>query len=138
MAEQDKHFGTDLGLDAATTEAVLKFVTDNSADQYLTEAGFKIEPSLPKGATPLRIIETSYWVRKHREITAVDWAYPLVESKNNCAACHSDADADAGSFEDGAMQIPDAPAKVTSASASASAAASASAKPSAERAVSAQ
>ena len=43
MAEQDRHFGTDLGLDAATVAAVLKFMTDNSADQQLTEAGFKIE-----------------------------------------------------------------------------------------------
>lgn len=117
MAEQDKHFGTDLGLDAATTAAVLKFMTDNAADQHLTEAGFKIEQSVPKDSTPLRITETPYWVNKHRDIAATDWANPLVKSKSNCAACHSDADD--GSFEDGAMHIPDAPAKATAASVSA-------------------
>lgn len=114
MAEQDKHFGTDLGLDAATTAAVLKFMTDNSADKHLTEAGFKIEQSVPKDSTPLRITETPYWTRKHREITASDWANPLIKSKNNCAACHSDADA--GSFEDGAMHIPASPKPVATAS----------------------
>jgi cytochrome b len=112
MAEQDKHFGTDLGLDAATVQSVLKFLTDNSGDKHLTEAGFKIERSVPKNATPLRITETPYWVKKHHEIAPSDWANPLVKSKNNCAACHTDADN--GSFEDGAMQIPASPKAATS------------------------
>ncbi len=115
MAEQDTHFGSDLGLDVQTTAAVLKFMVDNSADQHLTEAAFKIEQSLAKDATPLRITETPYWVKKHREVTASEWANPLVLSKSNCAACHTDADY--GTFEDGAMQIPKAPAKVASAAA---------------------
>ncbi|MDP2678251.1 MAG: cytochrome b/b6 domain-containing protein [Rhodoferax sp.] len=113
MAEQDQHFGSDLGLDGATTAEVLQFMVDNSADKHLTEAAFKIEQSVPKAHTPLRITETPYWVEKHREIAAADWANPLVLSKSNCAACHSDADD--GSFEDGAMHIPKAPAKVASA-----------------------
>lgn len=117
MAEQDKHFGSDLGLDAPTTAAVLKFMVDNSADKHLVEAAFKIEQSVPKDATPLRITETPYWVNKHREIAASDWANPLVKSKNNCAACHSDADD--GTYEDGAMHIPKAPKVVASAAASA-------------------
>jgi cytochrome b len=109
MTEQDKHFGTDLGLDAVTLAAVLKFMMDNSADKHLVEAAFKIEQSIPKDETPLRITETPYWVNKHREIAATDWANPLVKSKSNCAACHSDADE--GTFEDGAMQIPEVSAK---------------------------
>ncbi len=108
MADQSDHFGTDLGLDAPTTAAVLRFLVDNAADGHQTEAAFKIDQSVPKNVTPLRITETPYWIRKHREIAASDWANPLVKSKANCAACH--ADADAGTFEDGAMQIPKAPA----------------------------
>ena len=112
MAEQGTHFGTDLGLNAATTQAVLKFMVDNAADGHRTEAAFKIDQSVPKAATPLTITETPYWVKKHREITAADWANPVVKSKSNCVACHSDADA--GTFEDGAMRIPKAPAQVAS------------------------
>lgn len=108
MAEQDQHFGTDLGLDAPTSAAVLAFMTANSADQHQIEAAFKIEQSIPPGATPLRITETPYWIRKHDEIGAADWASPLVKSKSNCAACHSDAEQ--GTFEDAAMQIPKRPA----------------------------
>ncbi len=117
MAAQDKHFGTDLGLDAATVDAVLKFMVDNAAEKHVVEAAFKIDESIPQSETPLRITETPYWVNKHREIAAADWANPVVKSKTNCAACHSDADD--GTFEDGAMDIPQASAATASAPASA-------------------
>lgn len=117
MAEQDQHFDSDLGLDNATTAEVLKFMVDNSADKHLTEAAFKIEQSVPEEQTPLRITETPYWIKKHHEVTTADWVNPLVLSKSNCAACHSDADE--GTFEDGAMQIPKAPTKPASAAMSA-------------------
>ena len=107
MVEQGQHFGTDLGLDAATVAEILKFMVDNAAEKHAVEAAFKIEQSIPAGTTPLRITETPYWLKKHREIAAADWANPLVMSKTNCAACHSDADD--GTFEDGAMHIPKAP-----------------------------
>jgi len=117
MAGQTDHFGTDLGLDVATTQALLAFMQDNAADRHLTEAGLKIDQSVPPNATPLRITDTAYWIRKHREIAAADWANPLVKSRANCAACHSDADA--GTFEDGAMQIPATPAHTAGSAAAA-------------------
>ena len=104
MDEQSRHFGTDLGLDPASSAAVLKFMVDNAADAHQTEAGFKIDQSVAKNEKPQRITATAYWIRKHRDIAAADWANPQVLSNNNCPACHSDADA--GTFEDGAMQIP--------------------------------
>lgn len=107
MAEQDQHFGTDLALDEPTTKAVLAFLVANAAEAQATEAAYKIGQSIPTGAAPQRITETPYWIRKHRDISAADWANPLVKSKTNCAACHSDADA--GTFEDGAMQVPKRP-----------------------------
>jgi cytochrome b len=107
MAEQDKHFGSDLGLSDATAKSVLTFLVDNAADKHQTEAAFKIDSSLAPEASPQRITETPYWIKKHREIAASDWANPLVKSKNNCGACH--VDADAGTFEDAAMQIPAQP-----------------------------
>jgi len=119
MDGQGEHFGSDLGLDASTTQAVLKFMQDNAADHHLTEAGLKIDQSVPPSAVPLRITDTAYWIRKHREIAAADWANPLVKSKANCAACHMDADA--GTYEDGAMQLPQRPSAMPASAAASSA-----------------
>ena len=104
MAEQSTHFGTDLAFDGEIKEAVRKFLLQNAAENSHTEAAFKILRSLGPEVTPLRVTETPYWVRKHEEITAGDWALPQVKNKINCGACHLDAEA--GTFEDAAMRIP--------------------------------
>jgi cytochrome b len=104
MSEQKQHFGSDLGLDAPTAAALLTFLTDNSAEQRKTEPATKIDLSIKADATPLRITETPYWVKKHRDITAAVWQSPKVKSRSNCAACHLDAEA--GTFEDAAMRLP--------------------------------
>ena len=104
MAEQGKHFGTDLALDDATSKELLAFLVNNSAETSTREAALKINRSIKPGTTPLRITETPYWVRKHEDITESDWRSAKVKNKLNCAACHLDAEA--GTFEDAAMQIP--------------------------------
>ena len=104
MAEQGKHFGTDLALDDATSKELLAFLVNNSAETSTREAALKINRSIKPGNTPLRITETPYWVRKHEDITESDWRSAKVKNKLNCAACHLDAEA--GTFEDAAMQIP--------------------------------
>jgi len=104
MTEQQTHFGVDLGFDAPTSATLQAFMTANSSDLALTEPAFKIGHSLKPDAVPLRITETPYWIRKHREITDAQWKQPLVKSKANCGACHLDAEA--GTFEDGAMRLP--------------------------------
>ncbi len=104
MAEQQQHFGADLALDAATRAALLTFMLGNAAERQHTEAAFKIAGSLPKDAVPLRITETPYWLKKHKDITNAQWQQARVTSKANCAACHLDAEA--GTFEDAAMRLP--------------------------------
>jgi cytochrome b len=104
MAEQDKHFGTDLALDESTRVAVLEFLVNNAAERSDREAAFKINRSIKAEETPLRISETPYWINKHREIADPVWLSAKVKSKANCAACHLDAEA--GTFEDAAMQLP--------------------------------
>ena len=104
MAEQDKHFGTDLALEESALVAVLAFLADNAAEKSNREAAFKINRSIKAGDTPLRITETPYWINKHREIANSVWSSAKVKSKANCAACHLDAEA--GTFEDAAMQLP--------------------------------
>jgi cytochrome b len=104
FAEQNQHFGDDLGLDASTTKTLLAFALENAADQQRSEAAWKINRSIKPKASPLRITETTYWVKKHRKIEDADWRSPKVLSKANCAACHLDAQA--GTFEDAAMRMP--------------------------------
>ena len=104
LAEQDRHFGTDLGLDEPTRAALLVFLSANAAERHLTEAGLKIDTSLSPDAAPLRITETPYWLKKHRDIKDADWLSPKVKSKTNCDACHLDALE--GTFEDAAMRLP--------------------------------
>lgn len=103
LAEQDRHFGADLALDDATRDALLAFMVNNAAERHATEAAFKINRSVKQDSTPLRITETPYWIRKHRDIAEADWRLPQVNSRINCAACHLDAEA--GTFEDAAMRI---------------------------------
>ena len=104
VAEQDRHFGEDLALDATTRAALLAFATNNATEQRATEAAFKIDLSLKPEDKPLRITQTPYWIKKHDKIAASDWLLPQVKSKINCPACHQDAEA--GTFEDAAMRIP--------------------------------
>lgn len=104
MAEQDKHFGTDLALDDATNKALLDFMVNNAAEKSTREAAVKINGSIKPGDVPLRITETPYWVKKHQDIAESDWRSTKVKSKVNCGACHLDAEA--GTFEDAAMHIP--------------------------------
>jgi cytochrome b len=104
MSGQRQHFGADLALDAATSAALLAFMSRNSAERHQTEPATKIDLSLKIEAVPTRITETPYWVRKHRAITDTDWQSPAVKSRSNCAACHLDAEA--GTFEDAAMRLP--------------------------------
>ncbi len=104
MNEQSTHFGTDLALDNATRQTILEFLIANAAEKHITEAGYKIDRSLQSHAVPLRITDTPYWRKKHADIQESVWRLPTVKSKANCDACHLDTKA--GTFDDGAMQLP--------------------------------
>ncbi len=104
MADQNRHFGAELGLDAPTSAAVLAFLEANSAEQHATEAAFKIEQSIAPTEAPTRISQTPYWLKKHSEIDQAVWLSTEVSSRGNCQACHQDAQA--GTFEDGVMHLP--------------------------------
>jgi len=104
MEGQSSHFGEDLFLEQDAIDEITAFLAGNAAEQALTEAAWKIDQSIPKTATPLRITETQYWIDKHREISVQVWRSPKVNGKVNCASCHLDADD--GTFEDAAMRIP--------------------------------
>ena len=104
LKQQDHHFGEDLSLDEETIKELSKFMLAHSAEKGITEASHKIYHSIPADRTPLRITETRYWKRKHREINDRYWKMDKVKSKANCGACHLDAKT--GWFEDSNMRLP--------------------------------
>jgi hypothetical protein len=104
MEGQSSHFEEDLFLEQDTVKEIETFLAENAAEQGLTEAAWKINRSIPKTETLLRITEAPYWIKKHQEISDAVWEHPKVNGKVNCAACHMDAEA--GTFEDAAMHLP--------------------------------
>ncbi|MCU7800979.1 MAG: cytochrome b/b6 domain-containing protein [gamma proteobacterium symbiont of Lucinoma myriamae] len=105
MEQQASHFEEDLYLEQDTVKKIEAFLIENAAEQGLTEAAWKINRSIAKTEILLRITETGYWIKKHQEISDAVWEHPKVNGKVNCAACHMDAEA--GTFEDAAMHLPD-------------------------------
>lgn len=106
MAKQADHFGEDLALDPAAIAVITGFLVANAAESVQSEAAWKIQHSTPPQSTPLRITETRYWRRKHADVPVSVWRGGGVQGRGDCAACHRDADA--GTFQDGAMTLPKA------------------------------
>jgi len=105
LDRQHDHFGEDLFLAPETLTELRKYVASNSAEQVKREVSWRTLHSLAAGETPLRITDTPYWKKMHREIDAAVWKRPSVNGKFNCAACHRDAEQ--GGFMNGAMRIPE-------------------------------
>ena len=105
MQEQASHFSEDLYLEQKTVQQIEAFLVENAAEQGLTEAAWKINRSIPQSEILRRITQAPYWIRKHQQISEAVWQHPKVNGKFDCAACHIDAEA--GTFEDAAMHLPD-------------------------------
>lgn len=95
MAELDQHFGENAGLPAQTAAEIAAFLAKNAADAGRPQPG---------GAVPLRITETPWFRREHREIGAAVWKRPAVGSPANCSACHRQAEQ--GVFNEHGVKIP--------------------------------
>jgi hypothetical protein len=104
MTGLDKHFGENASLDPETQKAITHFLVKNSADQAPNLRSSRIAMSIPQGAAPLRISETSYFLRKHDEIRASVFKRKAIGSAANCAACHPKAEA--GDFREDYIRIP--------------------------------
>ncbi|MDH5694218.1 MAG: diheme cytochrome c, partial [Gammaproteobacteria bacterium] len=104
MDEQSEHFGEDLGLEAEAVQEIQNFLVANAAESGITEPAHKVNKSIPKDQAPLRITETAYWKKKHKDIEDKYWKSKKVGSKAACEACHRDAKQ--GWFEDSNMKLP--------------------------------
>ena len=81
----DKHFGSDASLDDKRRAAISDFLGRNAGGR---KTGITADA---KGEPLLRISDTAYFKRKHREVDATVWKRPSIKSPANCAACHTRA-----------------------------------------------
>lgn len=94
----DKHFGTDASLDDRRRTALADFLGKNAGGR---KTGVTADA---KGQPLLRISDTAYFQRKHREVDAATWKRASIKSPANCAACHVNA-AD-GDYSERSIRIP--------------------------------
>lgn len=99
MSGLDKHFGENASLDPTTQQEITDFLVKHSA-----RAGSLYAKSIPASATPLRMTETAWFKREHREVRADVWKRPKVGSASNCMACHKGAEQ--GDFSEHGVAIP--------------------------------
>lgn len=96
MNALDNHFGTDATLDPADHKTIQNYLASHaSKNDRMTDM---------KGAVALRISETPYFVREHREVTKKMVSQPSVKSFANCNACHTQAAN--GSYREREIKIP--------------------------------
>lgn len=94
MAGLPKHFGVDASVEPAVSHTIEQYLVTNSS----------LRPSRTGTGAPLRITETPWFVRKHREVPLSAWKRPQVKSPANCSACHTGASAD--NYSDDGVRIP--------------------------------
>lgn len=104
MASLDAHFGDNAVLDEATRSAILDYLVKNSADTSSSRLSAKILATIGATEAPLRITDTGYFKRKHREVRAGVFKRKGVGTPANCTACHTTADK--GDFDEHKVKIP--------------------------------
>ncbi|HZP85385.1 MAG TPA: cytochrome b/b6 domain-containing protein [Burkholderiales bacterium] len=100
LAQQQEHFGEDLGLEQKTIEDLRTYARAHAAERLESPVAWKMAKSGPTGDAPIEITATRYWQHRHASIDAVTWKSV---KKSDCGACHLDAEA--GTFEPGAIHI---------------------------------
>ena len=89
----NKHFGANATLDAGDTKDILEFLQRHAG---------KTEQH---SATSLRITDTAWFKRVHREVSSRSWTHPRVKTRSNCTACH--VKAEQGDWSERGIRMPD-------------------------------
>lgn len=101
----EDHFGENAELEEEDRVKVLKFLTENAADDSSYRLSKKIMHSLKKGQTPIKMSKTRYLHRKHDEIPPrYITGNKKVRLLSNCDRCHTGAKK--GIFEEDTVVIP--------------------------------
>jgi len=88
MASLESHFGEDASLDDESVSAITRYFTSNAADSTWTGNRFS------RGQIndwSIRITETDYWLREHKNQTFIDPTNSETINQSDCAACHEGA-----------------------------------------------
>lgn len=94
MAGLDRHFGADASLEPRLARDIGAYLETHAATGKRAAGA----------ATSLRITESTWFLRKHREVSAAAWKRPAVGGPANCAACHPAASA--GRFDEHDVRMP--------------------------------
>lgn len=100
----DSHFGDSAALDTAVKAEIQAYLAKNSADKSSSKVSQKLLASLGGSEAPVRITETSYFKRKHREVRADVFKRKSIGSPAHCAACH--VTAEKGDYDEHKVKIP--------------------------------
>ena len=92
MGGLNKHFGANAMLDTKDNKDILDFLQRNAG------SGNK------HSASSLRIGDTPWFTREHREVSGNTWSNPLVKSRSNCTACH--VNAERGDWSERGIRMP--------------------------------
>lgn len=93
MKGLDRHFGANATLDAKENAEILAFL-----ERYAAR-------NRKYSANTLRISDTAWFQRKHREVSNSDWSHAKVKSRANCTACH--VTAERGDWSERSIRMPD-------------------------------
>lgn len=99
------HFGENAELSAEGTQRVREFLLNNAAGEVHRGLPNKVASSLQDDSLPLRITETRFFQREHRELSRrMVEENPEVRSFSNCDVCHQRAMQ--GSYSEREVRIP--------------------------------
>lgn len=99
------HFEEDISYDdEKILNELTTYLTSNAADKSKYKRSIKINRSIPSNSTPIKISETPYIKRKHRELSTRVIKQDAVGSLGNCSACHNSAHQ--GDYDDDNVTIP--------------------------------
>jgi mono/diheme cytochrome c family protein len=90
----DKHFGTDASVDAKSLTELRAFLDSTAARARRVNAGTQ----------GIRITETDWFRREHREVPEATWKGAAVKGPANCAACHTGAES--GDYGERGIRVP--------------------------------
>ena len=93
MQGLDRHFGANATLEAKENAEILAFLERHAARNG------------SYSAKTLRITDTAWFQREHREVSNSSWSHAKVKSRANCTACH--VTAERGDWSEHSIRMPD-------------------------------